>query len=294
MSVPMHPVHPEAAMAPVLSRLVRLVGTVCLAACLAILGQGAIWSILAFTEVRAAGLGAVVDPTVATRVEVRPVSAAEAFLASAGAEGAALAATAAASPMSKVPFGGPADATLGAATTLATVVGVVSLLLLPAVLLLGFLVSVVRCPRSAAPCLSGFLWATVALTVALPWSSLWPEVAWDGLFRSYPDLVRSAEGAAGLAGIASHLLMPLAAAAMIALVSWRAGNALHADQLAAEYLQVEERVDREAGADAARGVVTSASRAGRGLAAMERAARRETVAVGAGADDDAPAPRRLI
>jgi hypothetical protein len=231
-------------LAPVFGTLVRLLGATCLAAATALLIHGGIWAVLAFTEVRTAGLESVVAPEAAeaARVMARPAGAAAETMVVAGA---------ASDPA--------ADLVLSAAAAGSTAVGMIALLLLPAILLVSFLVAILRSPRSAGPCLGGLVWSLVVLAVALPWSRLWPELAWGGLWHGYAGLLASSAAGPALGSILVHAVMPLVAAGMLVLISWRAGNALHADLLAAEALSIAPETERETAAIAARGVVRTTS-----------------------------------
>lgn len=266
----------DPALAPVLGMLIRLLGTACLAAAAAIIVQGGIWALLAWTDVRNAGLESVVAPESAANA---PIVTVHSVAAAPGAVPAATDAT--------------ADLVLSSATAGSIVIGGIGLLVLPAILLVSFLVAVLRSPRSAAPCLGGMVWSLVILAAALPWSGLWPGIGWGGLFRGYGDLVASAAEGPALGSVLAHAILPLAATAMLVLISWRAGNALHADLLAAEALSVSPETRRESEAVAARGVSGTTARRSRGLEAMERTMRAES-GRGSEGNDDGRMPSRLV
>lgn len=268
------PVDP--ALAPVLGMLVRLLGTACLAAAAAIVTQGGVWALLACTDVRNAGLESVVAPETAAT------------------DGAVAAHSAAAVPAVAAPAtDATAELVLSSTTAVATVIGGIGLLALPAILLVAFVVAVLRSPRSAAACLSGMVWSLVILAAALPWSGFWPEIPWGGLLRGYGDLLAAAAEGPAIGSIIAHAALPLAATAMLVLISWRAGNALHADLLAAEALAVPPETARETEVVAARGVSGTTARRSRGLEAMERALKLDA-ARGAADGDDSAATRRLV
>lgn len=247
----------DPSLAPVFGMLVRLLGTACLAAAVAILVQGGLWAVLACTDVRSAGLESVVAPETATgdRVVAGSVGAGE----PAGAVARATDPT--------------ADLVLSTAASASTVVGAIGLVMLPAVLLVSFLFAALRAPRSAAPCLGGLVWSLVALATAVPWSGAWPELAWGGLLRGYGSLVAASAAGPTVGSILVHAVMPLAASMLLVLISWRAGNALHGDLLAAEAILDDAETGREAAGAAARGVTGPSTRGARGLDAMERAVR---------------------
>lgn len=267
---------PEACMAPVLARLVRSLAMLSLAAGIAIVIHSGVWAVLCFTEVRSHGLTAVTNPE---RVPAEEAAAPDAggivSVKSASAPAVPAAAPSSDAPpeaadSSAAPSGG--DRVLSFLTSLSTIVGVASLFLLPIVLIVAFLTALVRAPRAANASMAGILWAILAFAMVVPWATFWPQVAWPGLFASYTSLVSETESlrAAGnpftFVAFLSHVLLPGAVIAVLVGLAWRCGEPLHAELMAAESLQVDPEIERDASMAARKGPTVARSRSAASLA----------------------------
>lgn len=268
-------------MAPVLAKLVKSLAILCILGSLAILGHVVVWGLLSFTDVREHGIAAVTDPE---RTIVAP--------AKAQAVGAKAADASEQAPAQAEVAGGGSDTALRVATGVSTAVGVGALALLPFVLLIGFVTALVRAPRAAASCMGGALWALGLVALALPWSSLFAQVPWDGLFRSYEALVHAVAEAEGTGGplraspLVTHVAVPFAAIAVLVAIAWRCGDALHVELLAAESLAVDPTLERDAARTAARGAFVPTGRTASSLGAATASA--------VPAEEPEAMPRRLI
>jgi hypothetical protein len=271
-------------MALVLAKLVKSLAVLCILASLAILGHVVVWGLLSFTHVREHGIAAVTDPE---RAIVAP--------AKAQAVGAKPTEKVDQPPVQPKAAGSGSDTALRVAIGVSTAVGVGALALLPVILLIGFVTALVRAPRAAASCMGGALWALGLVALALPWSSLFAHVPWDGLFRSYETLVRLVAEAEATGGplraspLVTHVAVPFAAIAVLVAIVWRCGDALHVELLAAESLAVDPSLERDAARTAARGAFVPTGRTASSLG----------IATGspvpaAAAEEPEAMPRRLI
>ena len=302
-------------MAPVLARLVRLLAMLCLAAGASIVLHGCVWAMLAFTDVRTHGVAAVTHPESVVALESDAVRAdgrnAVVSVRADDGEGAsdpavvdeALAATA-----ESAPEPASADGWLSFAAGLATIVGVSSLVLLPVLLSVAFMTALVAAPRAAGATMGGVLWSIALLALVLPWNALWPQVPWAGLFQAYGalvadvELVRETGAVFGAATLATRVVLPALAIAVLVGVAWRCGEPLHAELLAAEALLVDASIEEDAATTAKKASFQRSGRAAAGLSrATQPGASGPIPMVGATSDaapdapiEDEPRPRRLV
>jgi hypothetical protein len=293
---------PDSYMAPVLARLVRSLAILSMAAGISIVVHSCVWATLCFTEVRSHGLDAVTHPE---RVQDSgraegPTTEAPGGIVSvksgsgngnqAGSQAGSQSGGGQASPQSAADSsaasrtaaaegtGSTSDRILGFVTSIATIVGVACLSLLPIVLVVAFITALMHAPRAANSSMAGILWATITFAMVLPWETLWPQVPWPGLFVSYQaliletDALRSVGNPFTLGVFLSHVATPAAVIAVLIGLAWRCGEPLHAELLAAESLQVDPEIDQDAAAVARKGPTIARSRNAAGLAAATTAA----------------------
>jgi len=229
--------------------------------------------VLAFTAVRTHGLLAVTNPERVAEVQAEAqVRSAPAIRAVTGggtttipAVGEAKGHDAAdAAPRHSVSPG--AERTLAALVGIATLAGVGSMLLLPAILTVAFVTSLVRAPRATAATMGAIIWSLFLVGMVLPWSSLWPQLPWPGLFLGYADLVAEVEamerasGPFAIGPLLVHVGMPVLAVSVLVGIAWRCGEALHAELLSAESLSVDPAIERDAAGITARGASVAPGR----------------------------------
>ncbi len=266
-------------MASVLARLVQLLAILCLCAGVSIVAHGCVWALLTFTEVRAHGIAAVTHPekvassTPGSHGEPGVVDPVSNTIISVKAEPSVVAATeaAAAPPAPAFAPTSTADAWLSVVAGVATVVGVASLVLLPVLLFVAFVTALVRAPHAAGASMGGVLWSITLLALVLPWSALWPQIPWAGLFVPYGalvlevDAIRHGSGPFSFAVIMTHVAVPTAGIAVLVGIAWRCGEPLHAELMAEEALSVDVATERDASAATKRGARIAAGRAATGL-----------------------------
>jgi len=155
-----------------------------------------------------------------------------------------------------------ADATLHVLSDVAVIVGILSTLMLAALVCLGVMIAAGGGVPGADRAVSAMCWALLLGLACIPWRDLFLAVPYPGVFGAYDDMTAMSNAVdAGFVGtprlLVLYLLMPIAAlgAAMLVLYRFRAGVA--EGVIVTSVNELDERLEREIAGIRSRGVVAA-------------------------------------